>query len=223
MEQVTDDYNGVTNYPLQDPVVLLVTLPHESVQMVMVHVPISGRVWVCVVHDSCPVGTHAGRPGMAGMEIGEVGLGVAERVKAIVGARVGVRVSVSVGVSVLVSVMVLVEVGVTVKVGVDVRVEVGVGANVFVGVLMVFFRGPQADRTRLNPKTRMIKARFPVFIVFPPSIFRPSETYIVNFPTIGLSASQVIQVSILDLNPLIGYEWLTTSSQTIPPETLCVV
>jgi len=57
---------------------------------------------------------------------------------------------------------------VRVKVGVAVRAEVGV--NVLVGVELVFFTGPQADATRLNPNIRIKEICFPMFILPPASV-----------------------------------------------------
>ena len=52
--------------------------------------------------------------------------------------------------------------------GVAVRAEVGV--NVLVGVELVFFTGPQADATRLNPNIRIKEICFPMFILPPASV-----------------------------------------------------
>jgi hypothetical protein len=133
---------------------LLVTFPHESVQTVTEHVPRSGMVVVWVVQEGCPTGAQTGSPGTPGMVMGEVGFGVAGRVKAKAGNDVEVSVGVSVGVIVLVSVIVLVNTGVMAVVGVDVKVEVGV--NVSVGLENVIEICPQALRTRLNPNRRRI-------------------------------------------------------------------
>ena len=144
------------------------TLPHESVQMVTVHVPRSGTVVLCDVQVSCPEEVQLEMVGMPGILIGEVGLGVAGRVKANVAATVGVNVIVSVGVMVLGNVMVLVDVGVMAIVGVEVRVEVG--DNVLVGLENVIVICPQAERTRLSPNIRITEICFPVFILPPASI-----------------------------------------------------
>jgi hypothetical protein len=69
---------------LHEPVVLLVTLPHESVHTVTEHVPRSGMVVDRVVQVGCPTGEQAGTPGMAGTPgtvTGKVEFGVAARVK----------------------------------------------------------------------------------------------------------------------------------------------
>jgi len=137
--------------------------------MVIVHVPRSGTVVVCDEQVVCPFGTQedrVGTPGIPGILIGEVGLGVAARVKAKVASKVGGSVGVSVGVIVSVIVIVLVDVGVLV--GVDVMVDVGV--KVTVVEESIFFTGPQAERVRLNPNKSITEICFPMFILPPTSI-----------------------------------------------------
>ena len=141
---------------------LLVKLPHESVQMVMVHVPRSGKVVVRVVQTGFPVGTQPDRVGIAIPWTVGSGTGVSD------GRRVPILIWISVSVKVSVGVRVLVSVGVRVSVGVAERVEVGV--IVLVGVVTFFFNnGPQAERIRLTPKIKIVELYFPMFIL-PPSI-----------------------------------------------------
>jgi hypothetical protein len=203
--------NSVFCY-LHEPVELLVTLPHESVQMVTEHVPRSGMVVDCVVQVGCPTGEQAGRPGIAGTVRGEVGIGVAGRVNAKVAFKVGVRVSVSVGVIVLVSVMVLVDVGVGGIVGVEVREEVGV--NVLVGLENVIFICPQAESTRLIINIREI--RFAMFILPPASILHLLIQLMVTGQLLICLPAKIPGFH-FGFNPLKGYEWSAKGMPNHPP------
>ena len=86
-----------------------------------------------------------------GTSIGSVGVDVG----VLVGVFVGVLVAVAVGVKVAVGVRVAVEVGVLVNVGVMVGPNIG--------------PSPQAERTRLVSKAKLIKLTF--FFIFPPMLF----------------------------------------------------
>jgi hypothetical protein len=176
-------------YPLQFPVVSLVTLPHESVQTVMVHVPRPGMPCVTELQEF-PVGMQIGRTGRVIPNGGVlVGSGVGDLVGK--GVQVIVGVAVWVGVAVRVSVGVAVSVLASVSEGVAVSVSVGEAAAGWTGVALLFFFGPQPELARINPARRTTVIRFNLFMAphpfrAHPLVERKKKT--VRLPTLGFAS-----------------------------------